>query len=102
MQGTTEAAFQVTGLTPTGIAFSGVITFTTNRGTLSVDLDGTLDLTTGDFRASGDVSGATGKLDGATGTLTLAAVQNLLDPAGSFTETVSGEVCVDLGGNGNR
>ena len=101
MQGTTEAAFQVTGLTPTGIAFAGGITFTTNRGTLSVDLDGTLDLTTGDFRASGDVSGATGKLDGATGTLTLAAVQNLLDPAGSFTETVSGEVCVDLGGNGN-
>jgi hypothetical protein len=29
-------------------------------------------------------------------------VQNLLDPAGSFTETVSGEVCVDLGGNGTN
>lgn len=100
LQGTTEAAFQVTGPTPTGIAFAGDITFTTNRGTLSVDLDGTLDLTTGDFRASGDVSGATGKLDGATGTLTLAGVQDLLDPAGGFTETVSGEVCVDLGGNG--
>ena len=48
------------------------------------------------------MSGATGKLDGAIGTLTLAGVQNLLDPAGSFTETVSGEVCVDLGGNGKR
>ena len=102
LQGTTEAAFQVTGSTPTGIAFAGAITFTTNRGTLSVDLDGTLDLTTGGFQASGDVSGATGKLDGATGTLTLAGVQNLLDPAGSFTETVSGEVCVDLAGNGNK
>ena len=102
LQGTTEAAFQVSGPTPTGIAFAGVITFTTNRGTLSVDLDGTLDLTTGDFVASGDVSGASGKLDGATGTLTLAGVQDLLDPAGSFTETASGEVCVDLGGNGVR
>ena len=102
LQGTTEAAFQVTGSTPTGIAFAGAITFTTNRGTLSVDLDGTLDLTTGDFQASGDVSGGTGKLDGATGTLTLAGVQNLLDPAGSFTETVSGEVCVDLAGNGKK
>ena len=102
LQGTTEAAFQVTGLTPTGIAFAGDITFTTNRATLSVDLDGTLDLTTGEFAASGDVSGATGKLDGATGTLTLAGVQNLLDPAGSFTETVSGEICVDLGGNGKK
>ena len=99
LQGTTEAAFQVTGVTPTGIAFAGDITFTTNRGTLTVDLDGTLDLSTGDFQASGDVSGATGKLDGATGTLTLAGVQNLLDPAGSFVETLSGEVYVDLGGN---
>jgi len=102
LQGTTEAAFQVTGPTPTGIAFAGDITFTTNRGTLSVDLDGTLNLTTGEFRSSGDVSGATGKLDGATGTLTLAGVQSLLDPAGSFTETVSGEICVDLGGNGKE
>jgi hypothetical protein len=102
LQGTTEAAFQVTGVTPTGIAFAGDITFTTNRATLTVDLEGTLDLATGEFSASGDVSGATGKLDGATGTLTLAGVQNLLDPAGSFTETVSGEVCVDLGGNGTN
>jgi hypothetical protein len=102
LQGTTEAAFQVTGTTPTGIAFAGDITFTTNRATLTVDLDGTLDLTTGEFAASGDVSGATGKLEGATGSLTLVGVQNLLDPSGSFTETVSGEICVDLGGHGNR
>ena len=100
LHGTTGAAFRVTGSTPTGIAFDGAVTFTTNRGTLSVDLDGTLDLTTGAFRASGEVSGATGKLHGATGTLTLAGVQDLSDPAGSFSETVSGKVCVDLGGNG--
>ncbi|MBD8868859.1 hypothetical protein [Nocardioides donggukensis] len=99
LQGTTEAAFQVTGVTPTGIAFAGDITFSPNRATLTVDLEGTLDLATGEFTASGDVSGATGKLDGATGTLTLAGVQNLLDSAGGFTETVSGEICVDLGGN---
>ncbi len=49
------------------------------------------------------MSGATGKLDGATGSLTLAGVQeDLLDPAGSFTETVFGEVFIDLGGNGSR
>ena len=100
VQGTTEAAFQVTGSTPTGIAFGGDLTFTTNRATLTVDLDGSLDLATGEFDASGEVGGATGKLEGATGTLTLAGVQDLLDPAGSFTETVSGEICVDLAGNG--
>ena len=102
LQGTTEAGFQVTGFTPTGIAFAGDITFTTNRATLTVDLDGTLDLTTGDFGASGDESEATGKLNGATGRLTLAGVQSLLDLAGSFTETVSGEICVDLGANGKK
>jgi hypothetical protein len=102
LQGTTRAAFQVTGSTAAGIAFAGDITFTTNRATLTVDLVGTLDLSTGEFAASGDVNGATGKLDGATGSLTLAGVQNLLDPAGSFTETVSGEICIDLGGNGSR
>src|SRR6478735_4342922 len=55
VQGTTEAAFQVTGPTPTGIAFAGDITFTTNRSTLTLDLDldGTLDLATGEFAASG-------------------------------------------------
>ncbi len=102
LQGTTEAAFQVTGVTPTGIAFAGDITFTTNRATLTVDLDGTLDLASGEFAASGGVIGATGKLDGATGRLTLAGVQDLLDPAGSFTETVSGVICVDLGGNAGK
>ena len=102
LQGTTEAAFQVSDVTPTGIAFAGDITFTTNRATLTIDLEGTLDLSTGEFSATGDVSGATGKLDGATGTLTLAGTQDLLDPAGSFTETVSGEVCVDLGWNGQK
>lgn len=102
LQGTTEAAFQVTGPTPTGITFAGDITFTTNRSTLTVGLDGTLDLATGQFLASGDVREGTGKLDGATGTVSLEGVQNLLDPAGSFTETVSGTICVDLGGNGAK
>ncbi len=100
MQGTIEAVFQDTGSTPTGVTYTGVITFTTNRGTLTVEVDGTLDLATGEFGASGEVGEATGKLDGATGTLTFAGVVNLLD--GSFTETVSGEICVDLGGNGKK
>ncbi len=102
LQGTIEAVFQDTGSTPTGVTYTGVITFTTNRGTLTVEVDGTLDLdlATGEFEASGPVVEATGKLDGATGTLTFAGVVNLLD--GSFTETVSGEICVDLGGNGKK
>ncbi len=102
LHGSTAAVFDTTAETSTGITFEGPLTFTTNRATLTVDLEGTLDVTTGEFEASGDVSGATGKLRGAEGTLTLAGVQDLSDPAGSFTETVTGEICVDLCGNGRR
>jgi hypothetical protein len=93
----TAAAFTGTGATDTGISFAGPLTITTNRATALVDLTGTLDLTTGQFLASGPIVGATGKLSGATGSVTLAGVQDLTDPAGSFTETVSGSICVDLG-----
>jgi len=102
LQGTTEAAFQITDPTPTGFTFVGDLTFTTNRATLTVALDGTLNVVTGEFAASGTVTGSTGKLEGASGTLTFEGVQDLADPAGSFTETVKGEICVDLGGNGKR
>ena len=100
LQGTTAAAFTITGVTDTGFAFAGPLTVTTNRGTVTLSLSGTLDVTTGQFSASGPIVAATGKLSGATGSLTLSGVQDLTDPAGSFTETVSGSICVDLAANG--
>jgi len=98
--GTTAAAFTITGLTSTGFTFAGPITVSANRGNVTLDLTGTLDVTTGQFSGTGPVVASTGKLSGATGTLTLAGVQDLTDPAGSFTEVVTGSVCVDLAGNG--
>ena len=97
LQGTTAAAFTITGVTDTGITFAGPLTITTNRATVVVDLTGTLDVTTGQFIGSGPIVAATGKLSGATGSLTLSGQQDLTDPAGHFTETVSGSICVDLG-----
>ena len=97
LQGTTAAAFTITGVTDTGITFAGPLTITTNRATVLVDLTGTLDVTTGQFLGSGPIEAATGKLSGATGSLTLSGEQDLTDPAGRFTETVSGSLCVDLG-----
>ena len=47
LQGTTTAAFTITGATDAGISFVGPLTMTTNRATVLVDLTGTLDLTTG-------------------------------------------------------
>ena len=97
LQGTTAAAFTITGVTDTGITFAGPLTITTNRATVLVDLTGTLDVTTGQFVGSGPIVATTGKLSGATGSLTLSGAQDLTDPAGRFTETVSGSLCVDLG-----
>jgi hypothetical protein len=100
LQGTTAAAFTITGLTSTGFTFAGPLTVSANRGTVTLDLTGTLDVTTGQFSGSGPIVASTGKLSGATGSLTLSGVQDLTDPAGSFTETVTGSICVDLAGNG--
>ena len=94
LQGRTAAAFTITGVTDTGFTFAGPLTVTTNRATVMVGLTGTLDVTTGQFSAPGPIVAATGKLSGATGSLTLAGVQDLTDPAGNFTETVSGSICV--------
>lgn len=97
LRGTTDAVFAITGQTPTGIAFDGELTFSTRRGTLTLDLGGTLDVTTGAFESSGPVRSGTERFTGAVGTITLDGVQDLADPAGSFTEQVTGEVCFDRG-----
>lgn len=95
LKGTTEAAFAVTGPTSTGIAFEGELTFSARRGTLTLDLAGTLDLTTGEFESVGPVVSGTDGFTGAVGTIELDGRQDLADPAGAFTETVTGEVCAD-------
>ncbi|MEL7156434.1 MAG: hypothetical protein AAFN30_07535 [Actinomycetota bacterium] len=95
LKGTTEAAFTVTGPTPTGIAFEGELVFDARQGTLTLDLAGTLDLTTGAFESSGPVVSGSEGFTGAVGTIQLDGTQDLTDPAGSFTEKVTGEVCAD-------
>lgn len=94
LQGTTAARFVFTGGTPPVFTFAGPLTFTTNRATLTVSLMGTVDVTSGVFMANGPVVDATGKLAGATGSLILDGVQSFVD--GTFVETVTGQICVDL------
>lgn len=96
LQGATDASFTFTDtdFTPPVLPFDGPLMFTTNRATLTVFLTGTLDPATGVFMANGPVVDATGKLEGATGSLIFEGVQNLAD--GTFVETVTGQICVDL------
>jgi hypothetical protein len=70
------------------------VEFSTNRATLTVSVEGTFDVASGAFSASGPVTASTGKLAGATGFLSLAGVEDLT--TGSFVEDVVGEICVNL------
>jgi hypothetical protein len=99
LNGTTKGSFAPPTPTskPNVVALNGSVVFTTNKATLTVTVTGTFNISTGDFTASGPVTASTGKLEGATGNLTLTGKENL-PPAGdgSFTETVTGNICVDL------
>jgi hypothetical protein len=94
LQGTTVAAFVPTGLIGSVLSFNGTVTFTTNKATLTIAVVGSFDLASGAFNATGPVSASTGKLEGASGNLTFNGVESLTD--GSFTETIDGQICVDL------
>ncbi|MDN5749287.1 MAG: hypothetical protein L0H64_12340 [Pseudonocardia sp.] len=89
---TTAASFTITGQpTPRTVTFAGTIEIDTRRGTLTSPVTGVLDTVKGGFvtRTTG-LTGGDG-LDGASGTLVLAGVQDLVD--GSFTEVVTGRIC---------
>ena len=94
LHGTYEASFTITGFSGTLASFQGPIVFTVAGGTLTAQVTGTLDVTNGQFQATSTSITGTERLAAATGNLTFSGVQNLV--TGSFTETITGEICVDL------
>lgn len=94
LKGSTTAHFEIVGGTPPLFQIAGIVTVTTHKGTLTVSVAGTFDVSTGAFNASGPVTGGTGKFAGSSGTLTFDGVQL---STGAFTETVKGTVCLDKG-----
>lgn len=94
LQGTTEGSFAIIGVAGTVASLEGTVEFTTNNGTLTVTVTGTVNLSTGEFSASGSVTDATGKLAGGAGTLSFKGVEDL--STGRFAEDVTGVICVDL------
>jgi hypothetical protein len=90
LNGTTSGHFDVTG-TPPVFTIVGTVVFTTKHGGLTANVAGTFNGANGAFTAAGPVSAGTGKLAGATGTLTFDGVENL--STGSFTETITGTIC---------
>lgn len=94
LQGTSEGRFEIISFSEPIALIKGTMVFTTNKGTLTVAITATFDVSSGEFRASGPVTGGTDKLAGATGALVFEGVEDLSD--GSFVEDITGEICVDL------
>jgi hypothetical protein len=94
LQGTIAGSITVTGVSGTVASFVETVTFTNQHGTLTVLVTGAIDLTTGQFNASGPVTAGTGKLSGATGNISVSGVANFA--AAVFTEDITGAVCVNL------
>jgi hypothetical protein len=94
LQGTIAGSIAITGVSGTVASFVDTVTFTNQHGTLTVVVTGAIDVTTGQFNASGQVTAATGKLSGATGNISFSGVENFA--AAIFTEDVTGFVKIDL------
>jgi len=91
LNGTTTGQFAISGAPPV-FTITGTVVFATKAGTtLTATVSGTFNVLTGEFTASGPVSGGTGNLAGVTGTLTFQGVENL--GTGVFTETITGTLC---------
>jgi hypothetical protein len=77
----------------TALAFSGpvVLTPTFGSGTLTADVQGSVDLAAGTFVATSTAVTGTGPLRHASGRLVFAGTEDLA--TGAFTETVTGRLC---------
>ena len=92
LNGTTNAQLQITGGTPPVVTLAGTGVLTTNHGTLTISIVGTFNQVTGAIEATGQVVAGTDVFAHATGTLMFVGVEDLT--TGSFTNTITGTVCL--------
>ena len=89
--GTTSAQFTLQPPQGAVLPFTGPIKFTTAIGTLTAQVAGTLDPSTGDFRADSTSLAGTGLFRGVTGNLRFVGTEDLV--SGDFTERITGRLC---------
>jgi hypothetical protein len=91
---TTKATFTPSG-SPTGdaLAFTGPIVFTfgSQPSTLTANVQGSVNLSTGVFQATSITVTGVGLLSGVSGSLVFRGTENLA--TGAFTETIRGTLC---------
>jgi hypothetical protein len=89
--GTTAATFTITGARGPILSFAGPIVFTSDPGTLTAQVTGTLNSNNGRFRSVSSSVTGTDELAGVLGKLRFRGVESLVD--GSFTESITGRLC---------
>jgi hypothetical protein len=92
LNGTSSAQLQITGGHPPIVTVAGTGVLTAHDGTLTVSFTGTINQSTGEFQLTGQIISGTGIFAQATGTLTFVGVEDL--HTGSFTQTITGTVCL--------
>ena len=95
--GTTTASFDLDLGTGSVATFTGPLVFVPDRvpgSSIVAQLDGTFDTTTGSFAAQSSALTGSGALRRVSGTLRVDGVEG---SDGSFTETLSGRLCVPAG-----
>jgi hypothetical protein len=91
VHGTTHGEFEFTGPN----TYEGTFTITTRHGTLTLHLfNGVFDATTGVFSNDSVVIDGTGRFEGATGGLFFE--EGVVYPDGSYTDHITGQICLDL------
>lgn len=90
---TTEATFSPGAGADTILPFAGPIVFMPRSGhsTFTAQVAGSLDVTTGEFRAESTSVTGTDGLQALSGSLVFAGTQNLA--TGEFTESIKGSLC---------
>ena len=89
--GHTHASFTMGAITGTSASFTGPIVFSSSVGSLTADVAGSFDVSSGAFRATSQSITGTGLLRRVTGRVTIHGLENL--STGSFTETITGRLC---------
>ncbi len=89
--GHTHASFTMGPVTGTSASFSGPIVFSSSVGSLTANVDGSFDVSSGAFRASSRSITGTGLLRRVTGQVTINGLESL--STGAFTETITGRLC---------
>jgi hypothetical protein len=92
--GTTSATFAPTGGDETTVTFTGPIVFTTSIGTLTAQVEGSVNTVTGAFASRSTRVDGTGAFSGVSGNLRFVGTEDL--HTGAFTETITGRLCAQF------